>query len=192
MSWLPIFKIGFWNAWILMLIVPLHPLIMKILDKAVGTGDMFKKMGDVPYEKGEKRDYTIFMVVLVILTVYSVFLPLKLGTAWFYAGFAMYLVGLAILLSAIVNVATTPMGQVFTKGIYYYSRNPMYIALLMIFVGVGIASASWIFLLFSILIMGLATSQAVAEERGCLATYGNKYKEYMKKTPRWVGIPKSK
>ena len=57
MSWLPAFEIGLWNAWILMLYLPLHPLIMIIVDKAVGTGEMFKKMGDVPYEKEEKRAY---------------------------------------------------------------------------------------------------------------------------------------
>jgi len=192
MSWLPIFEIGLWNAWILMLLVPLHPLIMIAVDKAVGTGDMFKKMGDVPYEKGEKRDYVTSMVVMLILTIYSVFLPLKLGTTWFYAGLTVYLVGLAILLTAIVNVATTPMGQLFNKGLYHYSRNPMYIALLIIFVGVGIASASWIFLLLSVVIMVLQNSQIIAEERGCLETYGDEYQDYMNRTPRWIGIPKSR
>ncbi len=192
MSWLPIFKIGLWNAWILMLIVPLHPLIMIVIDKAVGTGDIFKKMGDVPYEKGEKRDYMISMVIMVILTIYSVFLPLKLGTAWFYAGLSIYLVGLAILLTAIINVATTPMGQVFNKGLYRFSRNPMYVALWIIFVGVGMASASWIFLLLLVVIMVLQNSQIIAEERSCLEIYGDEYQDYMNRTPRWIGMPKTR
>ena len=63
MSWLPAFEIGLWNAWILMLYFPLHPLVMIVVDKAVGTGEMLKKMGDVPYEKGEKRVFAISMVV---------------------------------------------------------------------------------------------------------------------------------
>jgi len=192
MSWFPIFEIGLWNAWILMLYFPLHPLIMIVVDKAVGTGEIFKKMGEVPYEKGEKRDYVISMVVMVILTIYSVFLPLKLGTAWFYAGLTVYLVGLAIFLTSIVNISTTPLGQLFTKGLYHFSRHPMYIALLIINVGVSIASASWIFLLLSVVIIVLYTSQVVAEERGCLETYGDEYKEYMNRTPRWIGIPKSR
>ena len=192
MSWFPIFEIGLWNAWILMLYFPLHPLIMIVVDKAVGTGEIFKKMGEVPYEKGEKRDYVISMVVMVILTIYSVFLPLKLGTAWFYAGLTVYLVGLAMLLTSIVNISTTPLGQLFTKGLYHFSRHPMYIALLIINVGVSIASASWIFLLLSVVIIVLYTSQVVAEERGCLETYGDEYKEYMNRTLRWIGIPKSR
>jgi protein-S-isoprenylcysteine O-methyltransferase Ste14 len=192
MSWSPAFEIGLWNAWILMLYLPLHPLIMIVVDKAVGTGEILKKMGDVPYEKGEKRVSVIYMVVLLVLLAYSVFLPLKLGTVWFYAGFTTYLVGLVMFLTAIVNIATTPLGQPFTQGMYHYSRHPMFFSGPITFVGVSVASASWIFLLLSVVIIVLQTSLAIAEERGCLETYGDEYQEYLKRTPRWIGIPKSR
>jgi len=192
MSWLPAFKIGLWNAWIPMLYWPLHPLIMIVVDKAVGTGEIFKKMGDVPTEKGEKRAYAIYMVVLLVLLAYSVFLPLKLGTVWFYAGLTTYLVGLVMFLTAIVNIATTPLGQPFTNGMYRYSRHPLYFSGSITFVGVGVASASWVFLFLSVVIIILQTSQVIAEERDCLETYGNKYQEYLNRTPRWIGIPKSR
>jgi len=191
MSWLPAFEIGLWNAWILMLYVPLHPLIMIVVDKAVGTGGIFKKMGDVPYEKGEKRAYVIYMVVLLVLLAYSVFLPLKLGTLWFYAGLTTYLVGLVIFLTAIVNIATTPVGQPFTNGMYHYSRHPLYFSFFISFVGVGLSSASWVFLLLSVVIIILQSIQVISEERGCLEIYGDEYQEYLNRTPRWIGMPKS-
>ena len=190
MSWLPAFEIGLWNAWILMLYIPLHPLIMIVVDKAIGTGEILKKMGDVPYEKGEKRVFVISMVVILLLLAYSVFLPLKLGTVWFYAGLTIYLVGLVMFLIAIVNIATTPLGQPFTKGMYRYSRHPMLFSGWMTFVEVSVVSASWIFLLLSVLIKVLQTTQAIAEERGCLETYGDEYQEYLNRTPRWIGMPK--
>jgi protein-S-isoprenylcysteine O-methyltransferase Ste14 len=192
MSWLPAFEIGLWNAWILMLYFPLHPRIMMVVDKAVGTGEILKKMGDVPFEKGEKRVSVIYMVVILLLPAYSVFLPLKLGTVWFYAGLTTYLVGLAIFLTAIVNIATTPLGQPWTKGMYRYSRHPMYFSGSITFVGVSVASASWIFLLLSVVSIVLQTSLAIAEERGCLETYGDEYQEYLNRTPRWIGMPKSR
>jgi len=192
MSWLSAFKIGLWNAWIPMLYWPLHPLIMIIVDKVVGTGEIFKKMGDVPYKKREKRAYVIYMVVLLVLLAYSVFLPLKLGTGWFYAGLTTYLVGLVMFLTAIVNIATTPLGLPFTNGIYRYSRHPLYFSGSITFVGVGVASASWVFLFLSVVIIILQTSQVISEERDCLETYGNKYQEYLNRTPRWIGIPKSR
>lgn len=192
MSWLPAFKIGLWNAWILTLVILLHPLIMVVVDKVVGTGEIFKKMGDAPTGKREKRDNIIAMIILFLLIAYSVFLPLKLGSAWFYAGFTIWLVGLVIFLTAIVNVATTPGGRVFVKGIYRLSRHPLYISLALFFLGVSVASASWILLVFTVVYMILMNSLAGAEERGCLEKYGDEYKEYMDGTPRWLGIPKTK
>jgi protein-S-isoprenylcysteine O-methyltransferase Ste14 len=190
MSWVPAFKIGLRNAWILMLYYPLHPLIMIAVDKAVGTGEISKKMGDAPYEKGEKRNFMISLVVSLLLIAYSIFLPLKLGTAWFYLGLTIYLVGMVLLLTAYANSATTPLGQPFIKGMYKYSRHPMLVSNFITFVGVSVASASWVFLLLSVVIMVLFNSQAVAEERGCLETYGNEYQKYMNRTPRWIGFLK--
>jgi protein-S-isoprenylcysteine O-methyltransferase Ste14 len=60
-----------------------------------------------------------------------------------------------------------------------------------IWVGVSVASASWLFLLLSIAAMGLEVFEAVAEERGCLELYGDEYRQYLNVTPRWIGMPKS-
>jgi protein-S-isoprenylcysteine O-methyltransferase Ste14 len=192
MSWMPAFKIGLWNAWVLMLYLPLHPLIMILVDKAVGTGQIMKKMGDVPYDKKEKRAFMTSMVLMVLLVLYSILLPLKLGTVWFYAGVAIYLLGLAMFIAAIVDIATNPLGQPFVGGMYRYSRHPMLFSGFVIWVGVSVASASWLFLLFSVVVMGLEASQAVAEEQGCLELYGDEYRQYLNLTPRWIGMPKSK
>ena len=192
MSWLPVFKIGLWNAWILMLYVPLLSPIMRVVDKAVGTSEIYKKMGgDVPYQKGEKKAYVIYTIVQFALLAYSIFLPLKLGTLWFYAGIAIYLVGLVMLLITFVNIAAMPLGKPFTQGIYRYSRHPGYLSLFITFVGVGVASASWVFLLLSVVSIILQSSSVVAEERTCLESFGGEYQEYLKRTPRWIGIPKS-
>ena len=193
MSWLPACEIGLWNAWILMLYVPLLSPIMRIVDKIVGTSEIYKKMGgDVQYQKGEKKASEIYMVVQLVLLAYSIFLPLKLGTLWFYAGIMIYLVGLLILLTALINVATTPLGKPFTQGMYRYSRHPGYFSLFITFVGVSVATASWVFLLLSVVSIILQISSVTAEERVCLEAYGTEYQEYMNKTPRWIGIPKSR
>ena len=189
MSLVPTFEVGMWNAWILMLYLPLHPLIMMLVDKAVGTGGMNKKMITPEYTKPEKRIVYTFMRFLAVLFIYSVFLPLKLGTAWFYAGLPIYLLGFVLLLIAIVNISTTPVGKVFTKGMYRYSRHPMGLGMLIMNIGIGIASASWLFLLISIVIMSIPDTEV--EERCCIDTYGSAYQEYMNRTPKWIGMPKS-
>jgi protein-S-isoprenylcysteine O-methyltransferase Ste14 len=190
MSWVPAFKIGLWNAWMLMLYIPLNPFIGQLVDKAVGTGQFMKKMGDAPFGKKERASMAS-TVLLILLGLYSIFLPLKLGTVWFYVGLAIYLVGLAMLATAFANIATTPPGLAFTGGIYRYSRHPMYVSMFITLVGVSVASASWLFLLLSIVMIALGMAPlAVAEERACIELYGDEYRQYLNRTPRWIGIPK--
>jgi len=165
---------------------------MKVIDRFVGTGDIFKKIGEVPQDKHEKRNYAVFMILTYLILVYSVFLPLKVCTAWFYVGLIIYLLGLVALITSMVYVATTTLGQVFTKGMYRYSRHPGYISMLLLNLGVAIASASWVFLLYSVINMVFFHSQALAEEQVCLKTYGKEYRQYKQNTPRWLGLPKLK
>ena len=193
MSVIPAFKIGVWNAWILLLFLPLHPLIMMLIDKLVGTGDMFKKTGGAPaYNKTERIIHIFGSYVLFFgLFIYSIFLPLQLGTAWFYVGLALCVLGMVAWTIAIVNVAEIPLGGLWNKGLYRYSRHPMYFGLFLTLIGAGIASASWIFLLFSIVYIILCAILVSAEERFCLDKFGTPYREYMNRTPRWIGLPKS-
>ena len=69
----------------------------------------------------------------------------------------------------------------------------MYVTMVLLLLGVGIASASWVFLLFAI-ISGVGVTRPYfvkIEEAQCLGHYGAAYREYMDRTPRWMGIPKS-
>jgi protein-S-isoprenylcysteine O-methyltransferase Ste14 len=122
---------------------------------------------------------------------YSIFLPLQSGTIWFYAGLAIFLKGLVVLTTATINFATTPMDVPITRGIYHYSRHPMYLASLLIYFSVGISSASWVFLLILVIQSVSMRIAAVEEERYCLEKYGAAYREYMDRTPRWLGLLKS-
>jgi protein-S-isoprenylcysteine O-methyltransferase Ste14 len=191
MSLIPAFEIGIWNTWILMLYIPLHPLIMMLIDKLVGTGDIFKKMETPAFNKTENV-MNIFsnFVLLFGLFIYSIFLPLQLGTAWFYVGLALVVLGVVIWTIAIINIVNITLGEPWNKGLYRYSRHPMTLAGYLIFMGAGIASASWIFLLFSVLYIVLSAIPTIAEERFCLEKFGTAYREYMNRTPRWIGIPK--
>lgn len=67
----------------------------------------------------------------------------------------------------------------------------MYLTDFLFFLGLGIATASWIFLLFSILWVATNFFLGNPEERDCLDKYSDSYREYMSRTPRWLGIPKS-
>ena len=62
--------------------------------------------------------------------------------------------------------------------------------MILVFIGIGIASASWLFLLFLAILTVITHFMIIVEERTCLNKFGDSYREYMKKTPRWIGLPK--
>ena len=190
MSLIPAFEIGVWNAWIFMIWSWLDMLALRLVGKEV-----CQRASGLASEMKTSRAYKtisyLSMLTELIAIAYSIFLPFKLGTMWFNIGLIIFLLGLVVLAVASVNFAVTPMNEPITRGMYRYSRHPLYLASLFIYLSVGIASASWVFLVVFVVQLVSISIAAVGEERFCLETYGEAYREYMNRTPRWLGIPKS-
>ena len=196
MSLIPEFELGLWNAWIF-LFYHVLAIVPTILIYRIGAKDDWKKaMGrqyaNISPNKTEKRLRYIVYPVMLALIIYSVFLPLKLDTVWFYVGLLIYLLGVIFSIMAEVSFATTPLDKPVTKGAYRISRNPQDFGAFLIMIGTGIACASWLYLLFAMILIILGHRGKIAEERFCLEKYGDGYREYMNSTPRWIGFPKSK
>ena len=189
MPLIPVFKIGLLNAWIFMTAFLWQMLLVRLINK-----DVYKKSGhpaEIKLNKREKIASIIFGSLTYLSYIYTIFLPLKLATLWFYVGLFIFILGLLILTIATVNFLSTPLNLPITKGIYRYSRHPMYLANFIIFLGTGIATASWIIIIISIAFLILPDIYVFAEERYCLERYGNIYQKYIYETPKWIGIPKS-
>ncbi|TKY92554.1 MAG: isoprenylcysteine carboxylmethyltransferase family protein [Candidatus Methanomarinus sp.] len=188
MSITPAFEIGLWNAWIFMICFLLPPIISILVDK--GKASSKRLNVSVPI-KHEKLFNVISTAILVAGIIYSIFLPLQLGKVWFFIGLVIFLIAFVISISATFFVRTTPTDKPFTKGPYRYSRHPYYVAQTLILLSIAIASASWVFLMLTVIMGIFHLIFAPAEEQYCLKRYGKDYEEYMKRTPRWIGIPKS-
>jgi protein-S-isoprenylcysteine O-methyltransferase Ste14 len=188
MSLIPEFKLGVWNAWIFMICSYLVPMILIFGSK--GKTSLKRLNVSVPI-KHEKLLNFVSTAILVVGIVYSIFLPLQLGTAWFFLGLGIFLVALVIFLSTTFFVRTTPADKPFTKGPYRYSRHPIYVAETLAFLCITLASVSWVFLTLTVIMSIFHLAYAPAEEQYCLKRYGKDYREYMDRTPRWIGIPKS-
>jgi protein-S-isoprenylcysteine O-methyltransferase Ste14 len=93
---------------------------------------------------------------------------------------------------ALLNFYATPIGKPVTGGIYFISRHPMYVGTFLINIGISLSCLSWIFLLVAMIGIFLESSLAAMEEGWCLEKYGDAYREYINKTPKWIGIPRSK
>ena len=190
MSLIPAFEIGLWNAWIFMLLEVLtFPLFTRIAKGRAPEAEGKSQVAAM--SKTEKITLYSSKIIYVPALIYSIFLPLKLGTVWFYVGLPITLIGFITGVIVIVNWANSPRGEPVTRGLYRYSRHPMYVTAFLFFLGISIATASWVFLLFTILMIGASFYFAPVEENSCLEHYGDAYREYMNRTPKYLGIPKS-
>jgi len=183
---IPVLKAGIWNAWIFMSVFIIQMLVIML------AGEKVRKRSHIPAEarlnKSEK--YTSFAANLVWFTalIYSVFLPLKPGTILFYTGLLAFITGLTVLTTATCHFIMIPPDQIIKKGVYRFSRHPMYLATFFICLGAGISSGSWIFIILCIIMMICFHKEALVEEKVCLEKFGDAYREYLYQVPRWIGI----
>ena len=187
MSLIPVFEIGLWNAWIFVIIDALTIPVFIRIAKSRKTPEPENAMAGM--SNIEKIVLVFTKVVFLPILIYSFFVPLKLGTIWFYIGLPITLIGLLTGIMVLVNWANTPSDKPVTRGLYRFSRHPMYITNFILYFGLGIACGSWIFLLFAVVYTIVAFAYAKAEEQLTLEVFGEAYREYLNSTPRYIGIP---
>ena len=193
-SLVPSFELGLWNAWILLVHFILFCYLRDVYIGFLHKRESSNKEGSASrsYVGLERMYMQLLMVIMGILLLYSVFLPLAIGTVWFYAGLAVYLTGWTFMVLATLVFIATPADKPNTTGIYSISRHPIYLGWFSIFISMGIASASWVYILLALIsLVPIRNALMIPEERACCERFGNAYTEYMNKTPRWLGIPKS-
>jgi protein-S-isoprenylcysteine O-methyltransferase Ste14 len=187
MSLLPVFEIGFWNAWLFMIIYPLQWLAVIVVPKTVA-----ERTSHAPDIIRSRRDRVMAFFtqgLWVGATLYSIFIPLKTGEIWIWIGLTLFAIGLSTLISATIAVARTPNGSPFSSGIYRVSRHPMYLSMMLVYLAVSIAAASWLFFLITFATFFLQRYQAKKEEKYCCEQFGRAYVDYMERTSRWIGLP---
>jgi protein-S-isoprenylcysteine O-methyltransferase Ste14 len=188
MSLVPAFEIGVWNAWLFMIIYPLQWLAVIIIPKHIA-----ERTSHAPEIIRTRQDRIMAFLTQgfwIGATLYSIFVPFQVGTAWLWVGLVFFVVGLAVLVLASLTVAGTPADKPFTSGVYRFSRHPMYFSMFLVYLAVSIAAASWLFFLITVVTYFLQRYQAMKEEKSCCKTLGRAYQDYMTRTPRWIGIPK--
>ena len=112
-------------------------------------------------------------------------------------GSFMIISGLIIILSAIIlfkkyQTTITPLNpsnatKLITDGIYKFSRNPMYLGLLLVLVGISIIlnlTGGFFFTLLFILYINLF--QIIPEENAMVDLFKDEFLEYKKNVRRWI------
>ena len=122
--------------------------------------------------------------------------PLDELTIHHYAGLAAFIIGLVILITCILSFAVQGQGtlspldptrRLVTKGLYKFSRNPMYVGVMLILTGEALAALSSdlgyyaiiIFVFFNLFIL-------LHEEPRLRRVFGEEYTAYCHQVRRWI------
>ena len=182
MELIPTLEFGWLNGWILLcLLCLIEGFLLIVFPKDVVTR-LFDRSG---WDK-KQRTFTVIgklfslaCLILIILT------PLKIVSSALVLGTILYILGLVGLIIAILNFRNTPLGQPATGGLYRLSRHPQILMLFVLFMGICVALGSWLALLVLMISKLVQHLGILAEEEVCLERYGDSYRAYMKRVPRY-------
>src|SRR4051812_44508489 len=113
-----------------------------------------------------------------------------------YLGILLFIPGLIVLIDCILRFLVEgrgtlspidPTKRLVVKGLYKYSRNPMYVGVMMMLIGEAVFFQSgnlWIYLVLIFLIFNLFI--VLVEEPRLHSDFGEDYYRYCQKVRRWV------
>ena len=87
---------------------------------------------------------------------------------------------------SIVNFAAPAEKGFHKNGLYRLSRNPMYVAYFVYFLGCALIVKSWIVLGFLLVFQIAAHWIILSEERWCVQRFGEEYLQYMEQVRRYL------
>jgi protein-S-isoprenylcysteine O-methyltransferase Ste14 len=114
-----------------------------------------------------------------------IFTPLKMGTSAFVLGTGVFAIGVVGFVVALLNFRDTPPDRPAESGLYSVSRNPQSASLHLATFGMCLAIGSWAALLAAAITAVFAHFRLLAEEGTCLRQYGESYRAYMERVPRY-------
>ncbi|MDO6535435.1 methyltransferase family protein [Alteromonas stellipolaris] len=84
-------------------------------------------------------------------------------------------------------IKTDRVVSLVTSGVYQYSRNPMYVGMLLCLVGIGLYTSNPLNILFIVLFVWYMNKYQITPEEAFLTDkFGASYIEYMKTVRRWL------
>lgn len=183
MELFPTLKIGWLNGWVLLAIqLLIQGGLLLVFPKTV-VARLFDRSG----WSVKQRFFTVlgklFALVCLVLIVLT---PLKINAGGFIPGLVGFAAGLALLAASMLAFRATPPGQPVTRGVYRVSRHPQIVALFFIFLGICLATGSGAALLALLISRALQHFGILAEEEVCLKQYGEPYRAYLQRVPRYL------
>jgi len=182
MEWIPEIRIGWLNGWIPLGLLTLTDMIMFLIFPKDVVARLFDR-------SGWSQRQIVFTVIGKLSALVGLALlfctPMKIDSTVFRVGFAVIGLGLIGLVKALFDFKNTPISEPVTRGIYKVSRHPQIVMSTVVLLGGCIAIGSWSALLSLTVARVFSHFGILAEEEVCLEQYGDDYRSYLNRVPRY-------
>jgi protein-S-isoprenylcysteine O-methyltransferase Ste14 len=137
------------------------------------------------WTRSQKVMAKISKIFAILTNILMIFTPLKTESLEFIIGLIIFSLGTFGFITAILNFNDTPLDEPVTSGLYRVSRNPQMIMLNLVGIGISITIGSGIAIILIVLGHFFSHFRILGEEKRLLEQYGDSYREYMEKVPRY-------
>ncbi len=134
----------------------------------------------------------VLFVLEVVVRFFDARIPFTLPNGWEWLGWILALAGAALILAAQAVFLPTggpwdPTQRLVARGIYRWTRNPIYIGASLLLFSVALFRASPTYLALAILfIPAIHLFVVYFEEPITERRFGTGYREYKERVPRWL------
>ena len=177
-----ILKLSIWNVWLLSL-----PFFIAGIFIMCAKKDIAQRMSDMTGYTGKEKFFTVTASMapypFMAATVWTPFTPSLLLLSF---GASFYLVGMVLFVISLKAIIQTPHNALFSAGPYRFSRNPLYVAATIVFFGICLVTANFVFFGYLAVAVILQHFMILAEERICIEKYGAAFESYMQTVPRYL------
>jgi len=183
MTLFPTLRAGWLNGWLLLVI---YGVVFGVTVRSFPKDAIDRLYDKSHWTRRQRVLTTVGKVLSTGLFALLAFSPLQIGHPIFILGSALFGLGLLGLVVALFHFRNAPPGEPATNGLYRLSRNPQWVMLVLVFVGACLAVGSWTALLLFGLAAGFYHVRIMAEELSCRAMYGDAYRDYLERVPRYL------
>jgi len=187
MNLLPELQVGLFNGWI--------PLILYFLGFILSVSFYSKETriwlfnNPIVTSKRALKIFRLFgQALMVVFIVMMIFTPLNTHRPIIFAGAGLYSIGFVFVMSALYCFRRTPVDQLVVSGPYRISRNPQWVGLFLVLLGSAVATGIGLYIGMIIVVGIIYHKQILDEETTCLKKYGDSYRAYMERIPRYLSF----
>lgn len=169
--------------WLLMPFLFVRFILLGVLRR----GAVARAAHFAPMAGRDRIAYYVYQISNIVIFLYLFFGRVRGDfSGWFYSGVFFYGLGLCLCAAAVVCFSAPDSGGMNRNGVYRFSRNPMYVAYFICFMGMALLVQSLVLAAVVVVFQVSAHWIILAEERWCLENFGAEYRRYMGEVRRYL------